>query len=342
MIVLHALVPAPAEIGRGSGPPRSSRSAPGSLVGAGLVLAVIALAEGALPSPRGAADVRRRPRRRAHQHEHRPRRRDADRAGLARGLADPAARPRCSSSPTGPTSPSTPSTARSSSSTASRARSAARRTSRPRSSTCSSARASRSACGSAEIILFGVGGDVPLRTSLDASGADADDAARPPRARRGAARLCCATSTPVVDRASARRRSPRYLDEHGIAEAAIAPVPGETRLVGVMLLGDRLGARPFFTGVRPAPVRDARRPRRHVARVRPAGAGDPAHARAAGRARAPGLPRPAHRPRQPRAVHAPRARVAGARPARARCSSSTSTTSSASTTTPATPPATPC
>jgi diguanylate cyclase (GGDEF)-like protein len=36
--------------------------------------------------------------------------------------------------------------------------------------------------------------------------------------------------------------------EHDIAEAAIAPVPGETRLVGVMLLGNRLGATTGFSG----------------------------------------------------------------------------------------------
>ena len=121
----------------------------------------------------------------------------------------------------------------------------------------------------------------------------------------------CPTSTPPSSRAA--RRPPRWRrtwTSTGIREVAIAPVPGETRLVGVMLLGDRLGATSALPRLRPAPVRDARRPRRHVARVRPPRAGDPAHARAAGRARAPGLPRPAHRPRQPRAVHAPRARVA--------------------------------
>ena len=35
--------------------------------------------------------------------------------------------------------------------------------------------------------------------------------------------------------------------EHGITRAAIAPVPGETRLVGVMILGDRLGASGSFS-----------------------------------------------------------------------------------------------
>ena len=149
----------------------------------------------------------------------------------------------------------------------------------------------------------------------------------------------------VVDRARRRRPALAGLPAPStdIAEAAIAPVPGRDAA------GRRDAARRparrhgRLHRRRPAAVRDARRPRRHVARVRPPGAGDPAHARAAGRARAPGLPRPAHRPRQPRAVHAPRARVARPRrTAPAPCSSSTSTTSSASTTTPATPPATPC
>ena len=197
---------------------------------------------------------------------------------------------------------------------------------------------------SAEIILFGAADDLPLRTSLDAAGVDADDAAGPARARRRAARLLRDEHAVVVDRA---RGAAGARDVHGRARhrarLAIAPVPGETRLVGVMLLGDRARRLGRLQPRRPAAVRDARRPRGHVARVRPAGAGDPPHARAAGRARAPGLPRPAHRPRQPRAVHAPRARVARPpAPAPGPCCSSTSTTSSASTTTPGTPRATRC
>ncbi len=51
----------------------------------------------------------------------------------------------------------------------------------------------------------------------------------------------------VLDRESAPPALAAYLKEHGMLDAAIAPVPGETRLVGVMLLGDRLGATAGFT-----------------------------------------------------------------------------------------------
>jgi diguanylate cyclase (GGDEF)-like protein len=52
----------------------------------------------------------------------------------------------------------------------------------------------------------------------------------------------------VVTHAAAPPALAHYLGEHRIAEAAIAPVPGETRLVGVMLLGERLGATTDFSG----------------------------------------------------------------------------------------------
>ena len=51
----------------------------------------------------------------------------------------------------------------------------------------------------------------------------------------------------VITRAAAPPALAAYLREHDIVEAAIAPVPGETRLVGVMLLGERLGATTDFT-----------------------------------------------------------------------------------------------
>ena len=149
---------------------RSPPSAPARSSPRALVVAVIALAEGALPSREmllmfGADLV-------------------VALTNTSVGLAGatliaqdwpagwlilpPAA---CSSSPTAPTCPSAPSTSRWSSSTASRARSAARRTSRPRWSTCCGARATSFRVRGAEIILFGAGGDLPLRTSLDADGA---------------------------------------------------------------------------------------------------------------------------------------------------------------------------
>ena len=98
----------------------------------------------------------------------------------------------------------------------------------------------------AEIILFGASGDVPLRTSLDVSGATQTMQPVPHDRRRRAARLPARRAR----RGDPARRGPAalamYMDEHGIKEAAIAPVPGETRLVGVMLLGDRLGASSDF------------------------------------------------------------------------------------------------
>jgi len=100
---------------------------------------------------------------------------------------------------------------------------------------------------SAEIILFGAGGDMPLRTSLDVGGRSqtmqpvSHDLAT-------ALRRCLADEqAAVIDRASAPPALAAYLSEHGLAEVAIAPVPGETRLVGVMLLGDRLGATGGFS-----------------------------------------------------------------------------------------------
>jgi diguanylate cyclase (GGDEF)-like protein len=99
----------------------------------------------------------------------------------------------------------------------------------------------------AEIILFGAGGDLPLRTSLDVAGATqtmqpvGHELATALRASLRDERAV------VVDRELAPPALAAYLAEQGIAEAAIAPVPGETRLVGVMLLGDRLGADPDFT-----------------------------------------------------------------------------------------------
>jgi diguanylate cyclase (GGDEF)-like protein len=94
----------------------------------------------------------------------------------------------------------------------------------------------------AEIILFGAGGDLPLRTSLDMAGAT--QTMQPvPHELATALRACLRDEhAVVVERESAPAALASYLADHGLTQAAIAPVPGETRLVGVMLLGDRLGA----------------------------------------------------------------------------------------------------
>ncbi|HKH18604.1 MAG TPA: sensor domain-containing phosphodiesterase [Solirubrobacteraceae bacterium] len=99
----------------------------------------------------------------------------------------------------------------------------------------------------AEIILFGTAGDVPLRTSLDVGGPT--QTMQPVGHELATALRACLREEQavVVVRDAAPDALASYLAEHGISEAAIAPVPGETRLVGVMVLGDRLGAATDFT-----------------------------------------------------------------------------------------------
>ena len=99
----------------------------------------------------------------------------------------------------------------------------------------------------AEIILFGAGGDMPLRTSLDAAGVS--QTMQPVGHELATALRACLRDEHalVVDRESAPPALAAYLAENGMDDAAIAPVPGETRLVGVMLLGHRLGATDFST-----------------------------------------------------------------------------------------------
>ncbi len=99
----------------------------------------------------------------------------------------------------------------------------------------------------AEIILFGAGGDLPLRTSLDLGGVT--QTMQPVGHELATALRACLRDelAVVVDRDSAPPALAAYLAEHDIAEAAIAPVPGETRLVGVMLLGNRLGTASDFS-----------------------------------------------------------------------------------------------
>jgi diguanylate cyclase (GGDEF)-like protein len=51
----------------------------------------------------------------------------------------------------------------------------------------------------------------------------------------------------LVERSAATGQLARYLDLREIDQALVAPVPGETRLTGVMVLGDRIGAASSFT-----------------------------------------------------------------------------------------------
>ena len=98
----------------------------------------------------------------------------------------------------------------------------------------------------AEIILFGAGGDLPLRTALGDGGVT--QTMQPVGHELATALRACLRDehAVVVQRDSAPAALATFLEEHCLTEAAIAPVPGETRLVGVMLLGDRLGATTTF------------------------------------------------------------------------------------------------
>ena len=97
----------------------------------------------------------------------------------------------------------------------------------------------------AEIVLFS-GGDTPLRTSLSAAGEERMEPIE--RELAEALRDCVRDEqATLVDRAASTGQLARYLELRGIEQALVAPVPGETRLTGVMLLGDRVGAASSFT-----------------------------------------------------------------------------------------------
>ena len=101
--------------------------------------------------------------------------------------------------------------------------------------------------GSADIILFGASNDLPLRTSLLAGG---ESQTMQPAAHELAEELRAVLRdehASTVRRADATPAVAQFMDEQQIEQLAIAPVPGETRLVGVMTLGDRLGATAGFT-----------------------------------------------------------------------------------------------
>jgi diguanylate cyclase (GGDEF)-like protein len=246
IVVLHALIPAPAEIGTGVWTATFAAVAAGSLVAAALVLAVIALAEGSLPSiellrmfgadlvvsltntsiglagatliaqdwhagwlmiPPAAVLILAY---RAYLSEHTKHQSLEFLYGVARSLSR------------------APDVETALVDLLERTRESFR-------------------VRTAEIILFGAGGDLPLRTSLDVGGVT--QTMQPVGHELATALRACLRDEQavVVDRASAPPALASFLAEHGMAEAAIAPVPGETRLVGVMLLGDRLGAATDFS-----------------------------------------------------------------------------------------------
>jgi hypothetical protein len=98
----------------------------------------------------------------------------------------------------------------------------------------------------AELVLLPAEGDA-LRTARGPAGDEAMVAVPP--ADAGALRAAVEDERAVlVDRGRCAPALERYLSRRGIEQALIAPVRGETRLAGVMVLGDRLGATSAFTG----------------------------------------------------------------------------------------------
>ncbi len=98
----------------------------------------------------------------------------------------------------------------------------------------------------AEIVLFS-DGETPLRTALGTAGEERMQPIEPSLA--AALRACVpGEQAALVRRADASGELARYLWARGISEALVAPVPGETRLTGVMVLGDRVGAASSFSG----------------------------------------------------------------------------------------------
>jgi predicted signal transduction protein with EAL and GGDEF domain len=93
----------------------------------------------------------------------------------------------------------------------------------------------------AEIVLLS--GEGALRTSLVLDGPEEliEPVEPVPPALRGADHAV------RLERDDCDPEVGRYLDSRGITQALVAPVRSETRLAGVMILGDRLGASDSFT-----------------------------------------------------------------------------------------------
>jgi diguanylate cyclase (GGDEF)-like protein len=97
----------------------------------------------------------------------------------------------------------------------------------------------------AEVVLFATG-DIPLRTSL---APDEETLMLPLEPSLAAALRDCVQDerAVLVDRRETTGELRRYLETCGIEQALIAPVQGETRLTGVMILGDREGVQTSFS-----------------------------------------------------------------------------------------------
>ncbi len=100
----------------------------------------------------------------------------------------------------------------------------------------------------AEIVLLSSEPDVgALRTSLGPDGSEEAMVAISPVAAAALRATVECEHAVRVSRDRCGRELSRYLAERGIDEALIAPVRGETRLAGVMVLADRFGATTSFT-----------------------------------------------------------------------------------------------
>jgi diguanylate cyclase (GGDEF)-like protein len=97
----------------------------------------------------------------------------------------------------------------------------------------------------AEVVLFATG-EIPLRTSL---APDEETLMLPLEPSLAAALRDCVQDerAVLVEREEATGELRRYLENCGIQQALIAPVQGETRLTGVMILGDRVGVTTTFS-----------------------------------------------------------------------------------------------
>jgi diguanylate cyclase (GGDEF)-like protein len=98
----------------------------------------------------------------------------------------------------------------------------------------------------AEVVLFATGGEIPLRTSL---APDEESLMLPLEPSLAAALRDCVQDerAVLVERRETSGELRRYLETCGIEQALIAPVQGETRLTGVMILGDREGVQTTFS-----------------------------------------------------------------------------------------------
>ena len=99
---------------------------------------------------------------------------------------------------------------------------------------------------SAEVVLFGSGDDLPLRTVLGEDGVVSPMQPVRPEVAAGLRACVGDERAVVVESVSAPLALAADLRQRGLTRVMVAPVPGETRLLGVMVLGEPLGPAPAF------------------------------------------------------------------------------------------------